>query len=351
MNKANGLSVVIPVTERSGDISELFGAYRDALESAKRPLQFIFVLDGGFAHLAEIMRRLDPGPHSLEIVILTRTFGESAALTIGFEQAQYELVMTLPAYQQIRADSLHTLLDRIGAYDVVIVRRWPRQDSVINRYSARIFHAIFQGMTKVPFRDLGCSVRLIKRSVLDEITIYGDQHRFLPLLADRRGFRVLEVDLPQAVEDKKTRVYRPGVYFSRLLDLMSVFFVVRFTKKPLRFFGMVGSSFFAGGIVILISAVLQRYFMDMALADRPILLLGSLLLVLGVQLFALGLIGELIIFTHARDLKEYTVAETVNIGSHGDPRTYHDREKDDSRGKEAARISRRMKTDELGDRY
>ena len=105
----------------------------------------------------------------------------------------------------------------------------------------------------------------------------------------------------------------PGVYISRLLDLMGVFFLMRFTKKPLRFFGMLGSIFVSTGMLILFVVVIQRYIGHIALANRPILLLGSLLLVLGVQLFALGLIGELIIFTHAGELKEYAVAETVNI--------------------------------------
>lgn len=321
MNSETGISVVIPVTERCDDVTELFGSYRQALEETGRPLQFIFVLDGNFAQLADSIRCLDAGTHALEIVALTRTFGESAALTIGFERARYDLVMTLPAYQQVKPDSIPKLLDAISEADMVIARRWPRQDSTVNRFSARIFHTILRRMTKVPFRDLGCGVRLISRPVLDEVTVYGDQHRFLPLLADRRGFQVAELDLPQAVEDRKTRVYRPGVYFSRLLDLMSVFFVVRFTKKPLRFFGMVGSTLMVAGSVILVVAAAQRYLMSTPLADRPILLLGSLLLVLGVQLFALGLIGELIIFTHARDLKEYAVAETVNMNEYEESAT------------------------------
>lgn len=308
-----GISVVIPITERYDDLTKLFDSYRQSLEQTGRPLQFIFVLDGRFASLVDRIRTLDAGPHELEIVSLTRTFGESAALTLGFEQARHDLVMTLPAYHQVEPGSIPNMFERIGDADMVIARRWPRQDSKVNRFSAGIFHAMLKRMTKVPFRDLGCGVRLINKRVLDEVTVYGDQHRFIPLLADRRGFRVAEIDLPQASEDRKTRVYRPGVYFSRLLDLMSVFFVVRFTKKPLRFFGMVGSTLMAAGSFILIVAALQRYVMSTPLADRPVLLLGSLLLVLGVQLFALGLIGELIIFTHARDLKEYAVAETVNM--------------------------------------
>ena len=196
---------------------------------------------------------------------------------------------------------------------MVVARRWPRRDSRLSQISGRLFHFLIRAITHTSFRDIGCGVRLIRRKVIEKVTIYGDQHRFFPILADRRGFRVVEHDLPQASSDASLRVYRPGVYLSRLIDLMGVFFVVRFTKKPLRFFGMVGSVLMTTGGLILTVAVMQRFLMATALSDRPILLLGSLLVVLGAQLFAVGLIGELIIFTHARDLKEYEVGETVNF--------------------------------------
>lgn len=313
MTGRSGVSVVIPVTERCDDIRTLTKIYLDALIGLCRPIQFIFVLDGPFAYLAEELRQIEREPHAIEIISLTRTFGESVALTLGFERAAYDLILTLPAYQQIELKGLPRLFELIEGADMVIVRRWPRLDSAANQFAARVFHAILRIMTRLSYNDLGCGVRLIRRRVLDEITLYGDQHRFLPILAERRGFRIVETDQPQAKSEANLRVYRPGVYVSRLLDLMGVFFVVRFTKKPLRFFGMVGSVLLAAGSLILIIAVVQRFLMSMALADRPILLLGSLLVVLGVQLFALGLIGELIIFTHAGDLKEYTVAEVVNI--------------------------------------
>lgn len=317
MTDQQGISVIIPVTERFDEFRSLFAGYRDALDATGRPLQFIYVLDGKFIRYAPELRQLNAGPHSLEVISLSRTFGESAALTIGFERARYDLVMTLPAYHQIETSSLNLLLTAINDADMVVARRWPRKDSAINRLSNRVFHAILRGMTGVTFRDVGCGVRLLRRIVVDEINVYGDQHRFLPILADRRGFRVVEIDLPQATEDTKLRVYGASVYLGRLLDLMAVFFLVRFTKKPLRFFGMLGSILMSAGAIILFVAVLQRYFMDMALADRPILLLGSLFLVLGIQLLAVGLIGELIIFTHAGELKEYVVAETVNMDGGG----------------------------------
>ena len=151
----------------------------------------------------------------------------------------------------------------------------------------------------------------MRREVLEEISLYGDQHRFLALLADRQGFRVKEIDVRQSPQDRFTGHYRTREYAHRMLDIFTVFFLTRFTKKPLRFFGMVGASTFGIGFVFLLYLIIDRLFFDQALADRPALLLSSLLVVLGLQLFALGLLGELIIFTHAKNIKDYQVDEVI----------------------------------------
>jgi hypothetical protein len=176
----------------------------------------------------------------------------------------------------------------------------------------RLFHRVVRLLTGAKFRDLGCGIRLISRRVIEEIPVYGDQHRFLPILAANRGFKVVEVDLPQSSKETYRRVPGIGMYPRRMLDLLSVFFLVKFTKKPLRFFGLIGSTTLALGGFGLLWVVVQRMFFGMPLADRPALLIASLLAVLGVQLLAIGLVGEIIIFTHASELKEYTIGEIVN---------------------------------------
>jgi hypothetical protein len=159
------------------------------------------------------------------------------------------------------------------------------------------------------------AVRLFSRAVAHEVPLYGDQHRFLPALASRRGFRVREIELRQSPKDRFHGHYRLREYLHRFLDVLTVFFLVRFTKKPLRFFGTIG--FIAAGIGGVATAILvfQKLFFGQALAGRPALLLASLLVVLGVQTFALGLIGELIIFTHATGMKEYTIRRVIQAAS------------------------------------
>lgn len=307
------LSVVIPVSERYDNPTTLFKEYKEALCAAVAKIEFLYVLDGAFESAYKELRALQEAGEPIRIIRLTRRFGEATAIAQGAARAKADTLLVLPAYYQVEPSSLTTFVTSLGNDDLIVARRWPRRDSALNRIGTRVFHYLLRMVTRQPFHDVGCGVRLARRRVFDEINLYGDQHRFIAVLSVQRGFRVREVDLPQSREDPRVRVYRPGIYLRRVLDLIAVFFVVRFTKRPLRFFGLLGSGLFLIGLVSLSLLTFERLFLDVALADRPALLLAALLLVLGVQLFAIGLIGELIIFTHAKDFKEYTVAETVNM--------------------------------------
>jgi hypothetical protein len=163
----------------------------------------------------------------------------------------------------------------------------------------------------VHFSDLGCSARAMRRTVLEEIRLYGEQQRFLPVLAERQGFRVLEVKVRQSAHDRYDQIYPPRAYTRALLDVFNIFFLVRFTRKPLRFFGMIGVVLFMLGAVELLYLLYQRIALAIPLSDRPALLLATLLIVLGIQIFALGLLGELIIFAHAGASKDYQVEQIV----------------------------------------
>jgi len=153
-------------------------------------------------------------------------------------------------------------------------------------------------------------VRLIRRPVAEALPLYGDLHRFLPALALREGYRVDEVPVPQHRGDAGTRVYGPGVYVRRLLDIAAFFFLAKFTEKPLRFFGLVGSVFFGLGAVTSLVLLVERL-AGQRIADRPLLLLAVLLIALGVQLMGLGLVGEIIVHLRSPHRRAYRVRERV----------------------------------------
>jgi hypothetical protein len=197
-----------------------------------------------------------------------------------------------------------------GGADLVVASRSPRVDSWLNRLQSRVFHRMLGGVTDRRFHDIACGVRVIRRPVAEALPLYGDLHRFIPALALREGYRVDEVAVPQHPNDARTRIYGPGVYLRRLLDVAAFFFLAKFTEKPLRFFGLVGTVFFALGAVTGIVLLVER-FAGQGIANRPLLLLAVLLIALGVQLMGLGLVGEIIVHLRSPHRRAYRVRERV----------------------------------------
>lgn len=317
MSSPADFSVVIPVSEHHHDILALHTEYRDAARRISDRHEFIYVLDGHHPKAAEALRNIQESEDNLRVIQFAKSFGESAALTAGFKEAASDCVITLPAYYQVFGEALEQLyhaLDQNNS-DVIIASR--SSESGRGSLQRRAFNWLVSRFTTQRFTDLGCSARALRRSVTEELTLYGDQHRFLPILARQLGFRVTEIAVKEHPDSPTRRYYGIGTYVRRALDIVTVFFLSKFTKKPLRFFGLIGSSISAVGLLSVMVLVAQRLIGGIPLADRPALMLGSLLVVLGVQFFAIGLIGELIIFTHAKHLKEYQVAETINFDSPG----------------------------------
>lgn len=305
------LSAVVPVTERYDDVETLFRAYKTGVEATGLKYEFIYVLDGEYPEVLAALRKLKQQGHSIKIIKLAKWFGEATALTIGFAHAEGDIILTLPAYAQVEPEEIPRLIGGLEGRDMVVARRFPRRDSRLNVIQSKVFHSVLKLFMNVPFHDLGCGVRAFRRQVVDELNIYGDQHRFFPLLAQQQGFGVLEMDAAQAKQDLFRRIYPLGLYVRRLLDILTIVFIVKFTKKPLRFFGLVGMSLLSIGTLATLYLAFERLFLGVPLADRPALVLAVLVIVLGFQMIAVGLIGELIIFTHARDLKEYTISEII----------------------------------------
>jgi len=305
------VSAIVVVGQRQDDLDSIARDYWHALETLKQPFELLFILDGQHQQALKVLSALRDEGMPLTIIRLSKAFGEAAALMSGFDQACGEVIMTLPAYYQVDPAELPNLIEAAATSDLILARREPRRGGRFETLRRKTFHRLLSAITGHRFSDLGCGVRAMKRRVLEELRLYGDQHRFLPVLARNAGFRVLELDVRQSEHDDFRSHYRIREYLHRILDIFTIFFLVRFTKKPLRFFGMIGSIIFVVGGLILGLLVFERLFLDIALADRPAMLLSSLLVVLGLQLVSLGLLGELIIFTHARAIKEYKIEQII----------------------------------------
>jgi glycosyltransferase involved in cell wall biosynthesis len=302
------ISVIVPVVERADDLLSVYRAFAHALDERRQPYEFLFVFDGRFTPPPELMTLSRDNP-AVKVLRFAREFGETAALRLGIERSRGDLILTLPAYFQVRAEGIGQLLDAVGrGADMAVANRSPRLDSWLNRIQSRAFHSILGGVSQQRFHDMACGVRAMKRSVAEALPLYGDLHRFIPALALREGYQVEEVALAQHPSDARMRVYRPGVYFRRLLDIAAFFFLAKFTEKPLRFFGLVGSMFLAAGGITSLVLLIQRV-EGRGIANRPALLLAVLLVALGVQLIGLGLVGEIIVHLRAPHRRAYRVRE------------------------------------------
>jgi glycosyltransferase involved in cell wall biosynthesis len=301
------VSVIVPVVDLVDDLAALFRDYSAALREMGRSFELIFVLDDRFRRLIEPLRELKRDHPEVRIVVMGRSFGETAALKAGASQARGSVLMTLASHFQVEGGGIRELLAQLDAgYDLVVTRRHPRIDSPFNRLQSRVFHGVARLLTGSKFRDVTCGSRAMRSEVFDELHLYGNFHRFIPILAKRAGFRVKEVDVPQHEQDSRTRVFSLTVYLALLLDMLTLFFLTRFVQKPLRFFGTLGAAMFSVGFVISAYLALYRLLGFGGIANRPLLLLGILLIVFGVQSVSIGLVGEIVIFTHARE-KEYRI--------------------------------------------
>ncbi|HWP35433.1 MAG TPA: glycosyltransferase, partial [Thermodesulfobacteriota bacterium] len=234
--------------------------------------------------------------------------GEAEALAAGFARAAGELVVALPAAATVEPADLHRLLEPVaaGEADLVMARRDRPGRAAWDRLQGAAFHWLVRKLTGVGLSDLSSGVAVMRRRVAVELRLYGDLHRFMPILAAGRGFRVGELVVRSRPGPRRPHLRAPGTYMRRLLDLLTVFFLLKFTRKPLRFFGLLGSLLAAAGGALLGYLGVERL-AGVPLAERPLLLLAVLLLVLGVQAVGLGLLGELIIYTRRGDADGYAV--------------------------------------------
>lgn len=305
------LSVVVPVCERADEVVANYHEYKSYCDSFAGQVEYIYVVAQTSTSVIRQLRALQSKEEGFTLIVLNNNYGEATELEAGFAHATGDLVLTLPSYLQVESAELARLFEELGDNDFAIARRWPRFDNGINRLQSKAFHYLSNKLASQHVSDIGCGVRLIKAHVLEELHIYGDQHRFFPMLAHQLGFHYAEVDLPQNKHDTSRRFHGPGLYLRRVLDLLAIVFLTKFNKKPMRFFGLLGGGAITVGFLGLIYLAFERMFFSVALADRPLLVLFALFFTLGIQLMAIGLVGEVVVFTHSKGSKEYRIKEII----------------------------------------
>ena len=304
------VSVIVPVTDANAPLRELVPAYTRALTEAGYPHDIVIVLDGVRGAIETELKAM-AATMPIKVVRLQGSgLGEPIALAAGVERSSGDLIVCAPQYLQAEPGDLVKVarsLDQ-GA-DCVATWRHPRIDPWLNRLQSSLFNSVLRWVMGVRFHDLNSSLRGLRRHVLQDVSVYGDLYRFLPVLAQRQGFKVVEIQVRHREERGQAGFYGLGVYARRLLDVLAITFLTRFTQKPLRFFGMLGFAAMALGILLCALPLWEKIIKDLSLTDRPLFYLGILAIAFGVQLLGFGLVGEIIIFTQAKHLSDFKVED------------------------------------------
>ncbi|HET7600825.1 MAG TPA: hypothetical protein VFK09_11060 [Gemmatimonadales bacterium] len=305
------VTVVVPVTERPLALDALYEEFSAPLRAAGYSFEFLFMAHQWNRHLTKALDPLRARGEPVRLIEVGQAVGETTLLKLAAANCRSRVVLTLPAYRQTEPGVLPRLAARVqeGA-DLAVACRYPRNDSIVNRLQNRVLHLFVRRLAGNRLNDVACGVRAMRAELLSDMPLYGDFARFLPLLAMREGYEVEEVQAAVHPLAMRGRIYGPGVYLRRLIDVLGLFFLVKFTDKPLRFFGLVGTAVGFVGVILMLVLFVQRV-QGEGIADRPLLLLGVLLITVGVQSIALGLIGEMIVHLSAPQHKRYRLRRSA----------------------------------------
>jgi glycosyltransferase involved in cell wall biosynthesis len=314
------ISVVVPVFDEAEALPGFHRELREAIPSWKLAdaptpvVEVVYVDDGSRDASPALLEDLHAAePATVRVVTLRRNFGKAAALAAGFAAAAGRVIVTLDADgQDVPAEvpKLLTVID--GGADVVAGWRRARIDRTSKRWTSRAYNAATGWMTGLDLHDFNTGLKAYRREVVDEVPMYGEFHRFVPVLAHDLGFRVDEVAVEHRARQAGSSKYLSVSRFPKtLLDLMTVLFLTRFADRPLHLFGGVGlaMSVVGGGILTYLTGV--KLFTDQGIGGRPLLLFGVLLALLGVQLIGIGFLGDVIRHSTARRDRPYRVRRTL----------------------------------------
>jgi len=305
------ISVIISLFNVEEHIEKLYNDLSTFLKNSKYSFELIFVDDGSLDATYKKIVELSKDDFHTSIIKMRSQFGEASTFTAGLKQSTGDVILYFTARVNINPEYLSALIKKLEqGNDLVVGWRYPRKDSMLNQIISKLFNSITRKLSKVKLHDINSGVFVTKREVLDNINVYGDLHNFIPVLAERQGYKIDEAKIEQLPgKFRKSKYFKE--YLQRLLDIITVIFLTNYSKKPIHFLGFVGALFTLTGAVIEIYLFIYRILLLGPIAGRPLLLLGALLLVIGIQLISIGLLGEMIIFTHARDVKEYNIEEII----------------------------------------
>ena len=293
------ISIIIPVFNESESIGYLLDEVLNVMCSNKLNFEIVVVNDGSQDSTSNVLDELTIKIKELSVISLRTNYGQTAAMAAGFDNSNGEVVITLDGDLQNDPNDIPKLISHINeGYDLICGWRYDRKDKLINRrIPSKIANKLIANVTGLKLHDYGCSLKAFKKEILDDIKLYGELHRFLPVLAKIEGAKIKEIKVNHRSRKYGSSKYGIDRTFRVLMDLLTVWFMTKFLTRPMYGFGFVGI------ISILVSLGMTSYLFIIKLlgsdiGNRPLLMFALILGIAGVQLFSFGLLGELLIRTY-----------------------------------------------------
>ncbi len=310
------ISVIVPVYNEALNLSPLVDRLLHSLRPMGKPFEIILVDDGSTDEGPQILRDIKAKVPELKVVLFRRNFGQSAAMTAGFDYAKGNIVISMDGDLQNDPRDIPRLVAKLEeGYDVVSGWRKNRKDPFISRkLPSVIANWIIGRSTGVRLHDYGCSLKAYRKEVAKNLLLYGELHRFIPVLASLYGANIAEVVVDHHPRAKGKSKYGIGRTYRVILDLLLMLFFQKFATRPLQFFGLSGGLFLASGILIETYLTFLKIFLGQDIGNRPLLLMGALFIICGLVLAGIGLLAELVIRTYYESTGKriYTVREVLD---------------------------------------
>lgn len=303
------VSIVIPLLNEEQSLQELYEKLKNVLTRLGR-FEIIFVDDGSTDGSNRVLHELRRKDRRIKIIRFRRNFGKSAALSVGFNHAEGDMVITMDADLQDDPEEIPNLVNEIKkGYDLVSGWKKKRRDPISKTIPSRFFNFVTSLLTGIRLHDFNCGLKVYRNEVVKEVKIYGELHRYIPALAHWLGYRVGEIVVQHQPRKYGKSKYGVVRFWRGFLDLLTVLFTTRYLKRPLHLFGFWGSMFFMAGFFIDLYLIYLKFAEGMALSNRPLFLGGILLIIVGIQFISIGLLGELITKTYHSTEKEYSIRD------------------------------------------
>jgi glycosyltransferase involved in cell wall biosynthesis len=305
------VSIVVPLYNEEESLSELAAEIAKVLKEMGKTYEIIFVDDGSTDRSFDVLKELHALDSHFKVIRFRRNFGKSAALSVGFREASGEYVITMDADLQDDPKEIPGLITAMGdSYDLVSGWKKKRHDPLSKTLPSRFFNYVTGRMTGIPIHDFNCGLKAYRKVVVKSLSVHGELHRFIPVLAHWAGYRVTEKVVQHHPRKFGKTKYGISRFFNGFLDLLTVLFTTRYLRRPLHLFGVWGIVSFVIGVLIDGTLSVERLLGLTSLSDRPLFLVGFLLIIIGVQFVSIGLLGEMIT-RQERDDEVYSIRETL----------------------------------------